>query len=335
MHTLIAPSVRQRPWLLPVALLAAGAALVACSDAGTPTHPVAPVAPSLGKNIGGSNQRILFSGDIEISANYELYSMNPDGTGITRLTNSPAFDSDGAWSPDGKRIAFASDRDRPGGDIYVMNADGTNVVRLTSGPGSTGAPSWSKDGKQIVFTSTRDGANPSTFSHDDLEIYVMNADGGGIKRLTDNHVMDASPVWSPDGRQLAFVSRRDHPGTETSDLYVMNVDGTSVTRLTNQTGWATSPSWDPHSRRIAFSVDDGAADLGIFTIMPDGTGLKRLTLNDVSHDQEPSWSADGSALAYACSQGGHAQVCSIKADGTGRAQLTNGFGQHIAVLWTR
>ncbi len=107
--------------------------------------------------------------------------------GLTRLTDIPTNDSDAAWSPDGRRIAFTSDRDG-NAEIYVMNADGSGQTRLTDNSAWDDAPQWSPDGKRIAFESDRDG---------DDEIYVMNADGSGQTNLTNNSAYDAGPHWSP------------------------------------------------------------------------------------------------------------------------------------------
>jgi Tol biopolymer transport system component len=200
------------------------------------------------------------------------------------------------WSPDGKRIAFVSQRDNLFGEIYTMNADGTNVVRLTNTPGASDSPSWSKDGSQLVFSSNRDLFDPATGSVSivQFEVYVMNADGSGVTRLTNNDQFDGEPVFSPDGRHIAFTSQRDHPTASGQDLYLMDADGANVTRLTSQDADLAGPSWDPHGRNLAFSISGSKTENGIYTLDPDNLGLTRLTFGasgvDDARESLPRWS---------------------------------------------
>ena len=165
-----------------------------------------------------------------------------------RLTYNGAFDASPVWSPDGRRIAFDSDRDG-NWEVYVMNADGSGVTRLTGNDAVDGSPSWSPDGRRIAFDSKRDG---------NREIYVMNADGSSVTRLTHNPADDGYPSWSPDGRRIAFDSKRDG----NREIYVMNADGSGVTRLTYNGANDLFPDWSPDGRRIAFhSNRDGRMDI--------------------------------------------------------------------------
>jgi dipeptidyl aminopeptidase/acylaminoacyl peptidase len=170
--------------------------------------------------------------------------MRADGTGQRRLTTSDAWDADPAFSPDGRLIAFTSERDG-NREIYVMDADGSNQRRLTSTAGAVPDPivdsvdenaSWSPNGTQIAFDSTRDG---------DLEIYVMERDGSRQARLTESPSLDAVPVWAPAGGRLLFTS--DRAGRDRRGLYVMDTTGDNIERLSART--ALQGDWQRVGRR--------------------------------------------------------------------------------------
>jgi Tol biopolymer transport system component len=165
----------------------------------------------------------------------DIYVINVDGTGLTRLTTDPASDGAPCWSPDGTKIAFSSIRDRVPGEvnyeIYVMNADGSNQTRITNNTKFDSSPAWSPDGKRIAFTSRRD---------DNFEVYVMDADGSNQTRLTNDPEQDSDAKWSPDGTKIAFLSSRDK---RFGEIWSMNPDGTGLVNLTNADGFDMDPSW--------------------------------------------------------------------------------------------
>jgi TolB protein len=201
----------------------------------------------------------------------EIYVMNVDGTGVTRLTFAAGYDETPVWSKDGKEIAFSSTRDAANptseygryenDEIYTMNADGSGVTRLTYNAQTDLSPTWSSDGKRIAFASDRDATGGGT------SIYSMNADGTGVTRLTYSPGYDGGPAWSPGGKQIAFT-RQNH-------VFVMNADGTQLTQLT-WSGINADPAWLDGAKRIAF-VSYRDANNDIYAMNADGTAVTRLT----------------------------------------------------------
>jgi Tol biopolymer transport system component len=270
----------------------------------------------------GNNGKILFDSDRD-SGNNELYVINADGTGQTRLTNSEEWEQQSSWSPDGAKIAFTRDL---GGyrTIYVMDADGGSPVQLTNPPPGViqrdSEPAWSPDGNKIAFTR-------SYYVGDDYrsDIYVMNADGSNQTKLTDSPINNWGPSWSPDGTKIAFVSDRDdNTGTEVNgnDVFVMNADGTGQTNLTNNPGlWDEFPDWSPDGSKIVFArCCDGRYE--IYAMNPAGSGVTRLTDNP-TEDYLPVWSPDGKKVAFISDRDGSDEIYVMNADGGGQARLTN------------
>ena len=265
---------------------------------------------------------------------FEVYTMNPDGSEQTRLTTHDY--SDDLWpeySPDGTKIAFTSGR---GDDlyyqIYVMNADGSNVTRVTnSRVGDCAESAWSPDGKQIAFRTNRDAG--------DWEIYVINVDGTNERRLTYAAGWDLDPAWSPDGTKIAFESTRDDASN--LEIYTMNAaDGSNQVNLTKNLGAAGAnndyySAWSSDGTKFSFVFDGGntAHTDQIYVMNANGTSRVNLS-NNASYEYSPSWSSDDSRIVFQSDKDdGKGEIYVMNADGTGRTRITFNLGNGID-LWT-
>ena len=293
-------------------------------------------------------------------ASNEIYLLDADGTNPRRLTDNADADWLPKLSPDGKRIAFDSNRARGAGeplntvDLFLMKADGKDQRLLTRG----GSASWSPDGKYIAFHRSASGTglpinpNPSAATIDS-DIFVIRVPDDDepveepINITNSPGQVDDDPDWSPDGEKIVFTR---HPDTEhpterpfpypSQRIYVLDLDTGVVKQLSHSDFEERAPAWSPDGQRIAYMCRMGPNDafgvptFEICVINADGTGFKRLTDNALL-EATPTWSPDGQQIVFHGNVGGQAsaQLFVMNADGTVRTQLTFPPGINQLASW--
>lgn len=253
--------------------------------------------------------------------NLEIYSCNPDGSNILRLTYDAGTDDEPAWSPDRSRIAFISNRTgHP--ELYTMDADGSNVIRKTFSGAYTQHPSWSPDGTKIAYASMSNGS---------MNIWVVDVMSGSPLLLFAAPGWDAQPAWSPDGTKIALVS--DWAAYDfVFDIYMINADGSGFTALTgnifDQVDYL-SPSWSPRGAILAMTISQmigiNQYNTQVGVINSNGSGLTSI-ISGAAPRTRTSWSGDGTRIAYTSLFGSRFDISWVSADGsTWGTIVTNGW----------
>ncbi|MHB0857783.1 MAG: DPP IV N-terminal domain-containing protein [Anaerolineae bacterium] len=274
----------------------------------TPTVAVVSAAtplPTAGSGVALGN--LVYQSKPTTEDTWSIYTMRSDGSDPVRLTDGDHNDTSPMWSPDGRRIAFVSDRDG-NREIYVMNANGSDQMNITSDGADDWTPSWSPDGQRIAFASFRDG---------NWEIYVMDAGGTNVTRLTRNTAADYAPGWSPDGEQLAFASNRNG----NPDIYLMQADGSGQVRFTEDPATDQAPAWSPDGERLLWE-SYRENNMEIYAALPDGSDLQNLSQDSLADDHGGTWSPWGDQIAYCSNRDGGWDIFTLDMRTGERTNLT-------------
>jgi len=207
-----------------------------------------------------------------IHPGFDIFTARPDATDVRRLTATPGYDAEGTMSVDGKRIVFTSMRNGDL-DIYTMDADGRNVRRLTNELGYDGGPFFSRDGKRIVYRAYHPQTTGEIARYKKLlaenvieptvfELWVMDADGGNKRRVTNLGVASFAPYFTPDGQRIIFSSNHPDRRGRNFDLYLVNTDGSGLERVTHHESFDGFPMFSPDGKRLVFASNRNARQRG-------------------------------------------------------------------------
>ena len=298
------------------------------SSSAAPSTATSTAIPPASRTEGNGESPVLVGEPIDLTTlagtivfdDYEnLFTMRADATGLRRVTQRAGAEFDGAWSPDGRSIAYRDSRRGINEDdeVFVMAADGTGARNLTDDPANDWGPDWSPDGEWIAFNSDRDGIP--------LSGYLVRPDGSDLRRIeTDAWVEYIS--FSPDGSRIVFEGHADGD----YDIWSMDLATGETTQLTDAPGDDGWPAWSPDGTSIAFTTErddclwaprdqdcwrsgDPGEHRSVWMMDADGSRQRRLT---PEIGQFLAWSPDGAHLLVS----GHTLFV-IRPDGTGRAEL--------------
>jgi len=259
-----------------------------------------------------------------LGGNKEIWVMDYDGANPHAVTHLRSISLTPRWSPDASRIAFTCYvpyRSVTSAQICLYSVVSNRLIGFPRFRGTNSSPAWSPDGSQIAFMSSLNG---------DPEIYVVDADGARLHRITFSAGVNTSPVWNPKtGKQMVFVSDRSGEPV----LYLSDSDGSNVQKLDlPDMGYVVDPAWSPNGQLLAFSWRRPSGNYDIYVMDIVSRQLAELT-KDEDRNERPSWAPDGRHLVFESTRTGTRQIWSMLADGSQPRQLTF-EGQNESPNWS-
>jgi TolB protein len=276
---------------------------------------------------GVARTRIAFASDRDSTPerqSKELYIVDYDGFNPRRVTVNGSLNILPAWSPDGTSLAYVSYR-RVTPLVYLARIyEGKSIPNLTGERENSQAfaPSFSPDGQKVAFASNRSG---------NMDIWVANADGTGVQRLTTTRAAETAPCWSPTGQEIAFTSSR----TGTPQLWVMGADGLNVRRLTTVGNYNDACAWNPGAPQfseIAYTarLEAGGFDIAVIDL---ATRQVRQITRGRGSCEYPSWASNGRHLVFSCERRGTWAITIADREGRSIQRLATGAGNNVQPDW--
>lgn len=256
--------------------------------------------------------------DSAVANNSDIFVFTVETGMISPVVEGPFFDSDPAFSPDGKSIVYASDVEG-NFEIYSRVLATGETKRLTNGPGHESFPTFSPDGTQIIFNSDVEKEN--------TDVYLMNIDGSDVRKITDGPGWDSSPPnnWSPDGTQVLLLSDRD--GRE--NIYLMNIEPFAPRRIAPdvESDQPLDPSYAPDGVRIAYQMPN---EIRIYDLSSQTDKFVIKT----SAGGNPTFSPDGGKILFQDRIDENTEICLVNIDGSGFTNLTKSPSRDTAATFS-
>jgi TolB protein len=259
-----------------------------------------------------------FAASATFSGTKEIYTVDFDGYGLTRITKNGSINIQPAWDHTGTKIAYTSyAAGNP--DLYVADLSGGQITRVSARNGINSGADWHPSRNLLALTLSP-GGNPDIYTID-------GTTGRQMGRLTKDLGIDVGASWSPDGSQIAFSSDRSGK----PQLYVANADGSDPRRVTFMGNYNVDPAWHPEGNKLTFVGRDGNFD--VLTINVDGSELTRITQGQ-GDNEDPSFSPDGYYVAFSSTRTGQSHIFASTINGRHQVQLTRGKGGYTNPDWS-